>query len=484
MPSRPPAPATPAARDEDLKTAFALILKGYIAEGGEDRLAEAADLGRRAVRADTPIENIAEVFEAALNALVAEFPETPLKDVSGRVAAPLAEVLMGFGLAWRREQVRQETLRRIREQERLMAAVYRSVPLAMALLDDGGRIVSVNRGWLELFGDDEARTLGRPFALPPEAAEGADWAVTDGHGERRILQARAAMLDAGESVAAPLTVITLLDLTRERLQAEAARRQAMMESLGKVASGMAHEINNLLQPVIALSEMALDLVPPDSADPQAAELRALITPMQASGYQARQIVRNFLAFTHRESAVNQPLELTAALARAVAFVRCSVPPTLRLVVAEGQTAGPLWVRANEAQLSQILVNLVGNAADAMDRAGEVRLTLDAVELEATAAAAAGLAPGPVVRLAVSDQGCGMDEATLAHAFEPFFTTKPIGAGSGLGLAVVLGIVRGWDGTVTLSSRPGEGTTVTLVIPRMAPSGPWSRVGGSPSMGAP
>lgn len=455
--------------DPRLTEAFARILKRYVADGGERWLAGAADLGRRAVREDTPIEDIAEVFEAALTALVEEFPDMPLREVARQLSAPLAEVLMGFGLAFREQLGRKEAERRAREHERLLGAIYRGVPIAMGLADRNDRLVSVNQGWLDLFGGAEAEAVGR--SLPEFGIEGGiegeagERVLRARGGEERTVQVGSAVIDGERR----FRVVTLYDITELRRQAEALRRRDMLESLGKMASGVAHEINNLLQPILALTEIAIeDLGSPDA---DAAAVRPLLETVLDSGYKSRDIVRNFLAFARRESVVNEPVALGAALERAIAFAGCALPPSLGVRVYNRARAARIL--ANETQLSQVVLNLIANAAEAMDRRGVVEITVERVAVEAAEAARLGLAAGHCVRLAVADRGHGMDEATLAHALEPFFTTKPAGAGTGLGLSVVYGIVRSWNGAVTLASRPGHGTTVTLLIPVLedAPAAP-------------
>jgi signal transduction histidine kinase len=225
-----------------------------------------------------------------------------------------------------------------------------------------------------------------------------------------------------------------------------------MEALGRMMGAVAHEINNLLQPVMLLGQDALDrgLVAMSGR-------RHLDTILECSR-RSKDIIGDLLAFSRprqKSSEVHDPAVLLNDALRLVSQV---MPTDVTLTVRiEGR---PPSVAIDPTGFVQVLMNLAVNAAGAMDGGGELTILLDE--------APPGFGPtgdqGGYMRLRVIDTGCGMDEATLDHAFEPFFTTKPVGEGTGLGLSVVYGLVREMGGTITFDSEPGRGTTATILAP--------------------
>jgi diguanylate cyclase (GGDEF)-like protein len=228
-------------------------------------------------------------------------------------------------------------------------------------------------------------------------------------------------------------------------QAEEQRQK--MEALGRMMGGVAHEINNMLQPVALLAQDVIDqgLV----ADAGRPHLDVVLECTE----KARQIIGDLLAFSRPTQRSVEALDPATLLQNSLRLVRQAVPPSLELSVRiEGQ---PPTIAINRTTFVQILLNLVTNAAAAMDGRGELTISLDEV---------CGQRDRVFVRLRVVDTGRGMSKTTLGRAFEPFFTTKPVGQGTGLGLAVVYGLIHEMGGTITLDSEPGRGTTVTILIP--------------------
>ena len=239
---------------------------------------------------------------------------------------------------------------------------------------------------------------------------------------------------------------------RRRLEAQVLRAQKL-ESLGLLAGGIAHDFNNLLTAILGGIEAAQHAEDLDDAREslELAELGAL---------RARDLTARMLAFAGESPVLLRALDMHAACRELVSLVRLSHPPSVTWTVA----GVPVGVRGDDSQLRQVLLNLLTNAADALDSEdGQVRVQTS--ELDALPELAWILAPdgtGPWVCIEVEDDGCGMDEGTLARIFDPFFTTK--GAGRGLGMAAVLGIVSRHDGGLAVRSAPGAGTTFTLVLP--------------------
>jgi hypothetical protein len=251
-------------------------------------------------------------------------------------------------------------------------------------------------------------------------------------------------------------VVTSLDVT-QRLELEERLRQAQrLESIGRLAGGIAHDFNNLLTVISGYTEVLLE-----------SEGRSMeLTQIGAAADRATILTRQLLAFSRRQVlqprviAVNDVVEgLTPMLTRLIGEdieLEASLAPDLDPVLAD------------PSQLEQVLVNLVVNARDAMPHGGKLTIQTANVYLEEEYVSDHGeVEVGPHVMLSVTDIGTGMDAETAAHAFEPFFTTKPVGAGTGLGLATVYGIVKQSGGSIWVYSEPGRGTTFKIYLPRAA-----------------
>jgi signal transduction histidine kinase len=252
-------------------------------------------------------------------------------------------------------------------------------------------------------------------------------------------------------------VVNLRDITVDRQRAEALLQSQKMEALGQLSGGVAHEINNLLQPVIALSELGHGV-----ADKDADKVRRYFDVIGGSGRKARDVVRQVLTFARRDAVQVAPHAFAPLISDALDLVHSGLPPgvTVHRDLLTGETRAVV----NPTQVSQVVLNLVKNGADAMNGKGEVTVTLLPIQLDAPSAAALNLTPGPWLKMTVTDHGCGIDHATRARIFEPFFTTKPVGKGTGLGLSVVYSIVTGWGGTVRIESEVDKGTSAMVYIP--------------------
>jgi two-component system, cell cycle sensor histidine kinase and response regulator CckA len=259
---------------------------------------------------------------------------------------------------------------------------------------------------------------------------------------------------------AGLTGITR-DITQRRraLDLESQLQQAQkMEAVGKLAGGVAHDINNMLAAIMGLtSVMREDL---DSRSPMREDLDSIL----AACRRGRDLTWNLLAFARKGKVLHERLSLnTIASDVRLLFERTAMP--LKMTVTVELASDLAEAEGDPNQLSQALMHLALNAADAMPDGGTLVFRTANVELSAEdLRGEEELAPGPYVALEVRDTGVGMDERVKAHAFEPFFTTKPTGEGTGLGLAMVYGTARSHRGRVLLCSEPGKGTSVTIQIP--------------------
>jgi two-component system cell cycle sensor histidine kinase/response regulator CckA len=246
---------------------------------------------------------------------------------------------------------------------------------------------------------------------------------------------------------------------REKLQAQLLQAQKM-ESVGRLAGGVAHDFNNMLGVIIGNAELAMLEVDPD--EPVYRNLQQIFITVQRSAA----LVRQLLGFARKQTVSPKVLDLNDTVSGMLKMLRRLIGEDIDLVWISGHG---LWaVKIDPSQIDQILANLMINARDAIAGVGKVTIETENVAFdEAYCAQNTGFVPGEYVILAVSDNGCGMDKEILEHLFEPFFTTKEVGKGTGLGLATVYGIVKQNDGFIYVYSEPGEGTTFKIYIPRFS-----------------
>jgi signal transduction histidine kinase/CheY-like chemotaxis protein len=332
-------------------------------------------------------------------------------------------------------------------------------------------IVVLSHRW---FAGLVAATLGGFFVGAARAGFGADWwlptivaagstvLATCMHlvlgSYRRRLEALGSESEArGRELEASLAELRGEVSHRERLQSQLARSQRL-ESLGLLAGGIAHDFNNLLAIVVGHASLLLGR----SAGPDQREsLQAILD----AGDRAQLLSAELLAYAGRRERRAVPLDLAQEIAAIVELARRGLPAGVTLALEPA--AGPSFALADRAQLQQVALNLLVNAADATrERGGRVGVQVGARELSASEASelepAASRPGGPYTFVRVSDDGCGMDADTLAHVFDPFFSTK--GAGRGLGLAAALGIARAHAGGFSVESASGSGTAFTLYLP--------------------
>jgi len=244
---------------------------------------------------------------------------------------------------------------------------------------------------------------------------------------------------------------------REKLQAQLLQAQKM-ESVGRLAGGVAHDFNNKLTVILGYAQMSME--GRDRTDPIYENLQQVMN----AGNQSVSIVRQLLAFARKQIISPEVLDLNETLEDMLKMLRRLIGEDIDLTWEPGSNLWP--VKMDPSQVDQILANLCVNARDAITGVGKVTIETENVVLDENYCAdRAGFIPGDYVMLGVSDNGCGMDRETLANAFEPFFTTKEVGKGTGLGLSTVYGIVRQNHGFVNIYSEPGKGTTFKIYLPR-------------------
>ena len=250
---------------------------------------------------------------------------------------------------------------------------------------------------------------------------------------------------------------------QQRIVEEHLRVAQKMEVVGGLAGGVAHDFNNLLSVILGASDFIAADLPADSP------LQEDVKDIREAAERGAALTRQLLSLGRKEVRAPELLDLNAVVGNVSRLLFRALGPKVHTEVKYGD--GALAVVADAAQVEQVLVNLAINARDAMLAGGILEITTELQELGAAEAVMIGLEPGEYVTLAVRDYGTGMDATTRAKAFEPFFTTKGPHDGTGLGLSTVYGIARQSGGAVTLDSAPGEGTRVTLYLPRAGDTAP-------------
>jgi two-component system, cell cycle sensor histidine kinase and response regulator CckA len=255
---------------------------------------------------------------------------------------------------------------------------------------------------------------------------------------------------------------TLISDVTERKRLETELRQAQtMHAIGTLAGGIAHEFNNILMAILGYTRLVLDDVP------QGSTIWSNTQQVLMAGERARDLVQQILAFSRQVKVEPRPRKLHLLVQEALGLIRRTLPATILLQQDVEKDAGTVFTSITEVH--QIILNLCANAVHAMrDAGGTLDIRLDTVEVQGPPASQHPvLRPGSYAWLSVRDTGHGMPPDVIEHIFEPFFTTKEVGEGTGMGLAVIHGIVSHHGGAVTVHSTPGQGTTFDIYLPRVA-----------------
>lgn len=255
-------------------------------------------------------------------------------------------------------------------------------------------------------------------------------------------------------------VLMIRDVTREVLLERQLRKAQKMEAIGALAGGIAHDFNNILGIVLTCTEMALDDTAKDCP------IREDLEHVLKAGKRGKSLIRKILTFSRADEQKLAPSPIGPMVREGLKLIRTALPANIE--IRQETACGQGLVLADSVQIYQILMNLCTNAAHAMgDRGGLLDVRLEAVEMACRAErASSDLRPGPYAKLTVSDNGHGMEPEILQRIFDPLFTTKEDGTGTGLGLPVVLGIVKSHKGIVMVESEPGKGTAFHVFLPRI------------------
>jgi PAS domain S-box-containing protein len=372
----------------------------------------------------------------------------------------------------------------LRDSEARLAGMIESAMDAIVSVDAEQRVVLFNRAAETLFRCPRADALGQhlerfmPERFRPGSRRLAADAARTGLTARIMAQPGTcglrsdgeefpieASLSACRVAGRDLYTLILRDVT-ERKRAEDERRsldsqlrQAQkMEAIGRLGGGVAHDFNNMLNVILGHAELALRTLSP--VDPVQGNLQAICD----AALRSADLTRRLLAFSRPQAVAPRVIDLNAQLKGLEGLLQRMIGEDVALEFVLSEEVWP--VSLDPSQVDQTVANLAVNSRDAMPKGGKLIVETANVTLdEAYCRHRTGARPGDYVMLAVSDSGCGMDEATRERAFEPFFTTKPEGKGTGLGLSTVYGIVKQNEGVIEIYSELGHGTTLKVYLPR-------------------
>ncbi len=365
----------------------------------------------------------------------------------------------------------EEDMRKDREH---MDHILRATRTNMNTLDAEYNLLQVDAVWQNIYGDPRGRKcheyfmdIDRPCAGcgVPRALATREITVTEEFlpKENRHIEVHTIPFqnENGEWLVTEFNV----DITerkqaaaeKEKLQSQLNQAQKM-ESVGRLAGGVAHDFNNMLGVILGHTEMALEQTGPGQP------LFHNLQEVRKAAERSANLTRQLLTFARKQTVAPKVIDLNKTVERTLKMLRRLIGEDIDLAWRPGKKLTP--VKVDPFQIDQILANLCVNAKDAIAGVGKITIQTDVVAFdEAYCAVHAGFVPGKYVLLAVSDNGCGMAPETISHLFEPFFTTKEVGQGTGLGLASVYGAVKQNNGFINVYSEPGQGTTFRIYLPR-------------------
>lgn len=405
--------------------------------------------------------------------------------LENRVPLYLVEILeravMQLGTAFQRTQARK-ALKIQQEQFRNLSQEYRilldNVPDGIVYLSPDCRIRWTNRAANSFFGlsseaDIHGKTCHETFWNRDESCPDCPVVRSIQTGRNEIGELAADKNDRkfevravpmkGENGAVYGVIEIIRDITEHRKLEEQFRQAQKMESIGTLAGGIAHDFNNILSAVLGYGELVLDSM--DENAPQRDGMNAIIE----AGLRAAHLTKDLLLFSRKQVSDKGPVEINSVISKIEKFIRRIIGEDIQCGTHLNRK--PIIIHADAHQIEQVLMNLATNARDAMPKGGVFTISTTSIELDRDFVDAHGFGkPGSYVLVTVSDTGKGMDKKTTEKIFEPFFTTKELGKGTGLGLAVVYGIVNDHQGYVHVYSEPDKGTVFRIYLPMIRESG--------------
>jgi PAS domain S-box-containing protein len=379
---------------------------------------------------------------------------------------------------------RKHAEKALRESEKRYRTILNEMSEGYHEVDLEGNFTFFNEAFLNLFGYSSDEMLGTNFSCyaADEAIakriyriynetyrtgvpiQNCEWDILRKDGERRTLEFYASLVRDSKGnpvgfrgIVRDITQEKLAEHERERLQAQLTQAQKM-ESVGRLAGGVAHDFNNMLGVILGHAELALQKTR-NKQDPC-----SNLEKIQTAARRSADLTKQLLAFARKQIIEPKVLDLNHTVENMLSMLRRLIGEDIDLAWVPSRKLWP--VKMDPSQVDQILANLCVNARDAISGVGKLTIETGMITFDpAYCDDHEGFIPGDFVMLAVSDDGCGMDQEILENLFEPFFTTKEVGKGTGLGLATIYGICKQNNGFINVYSEPGQGSTFKIYLPR-------------------
>ncbi len=395
--------------------------------------------------------------------------------LQSRLESMVAERTME--LAAINDMLKKEIEERERVGEMIVAAkkewesTFDSVQDPIILLDKDYRIKRLNMAMAHRLGVGPQSIVGKPcaYVFDQEDAPGERSKIImemiDGRFHSREMSipklrgdfiiTASPIYESGETLAG--AVFVAHDVTESKAMERQLRQNQKMEAIGALAGGIAHDFNNILGIIMGFSEMILDSVKSEQ------DLKRRVNHILEACRRAKDLIQQILTFSRQSEHELRPLKAAPLIKETMKLIRATLPNTIG--IEESIAASRDRIMAEPSQIQQIVMNLCGNASHAMrERGGVLRVALENVDAPVKAPGLERVKPGPCLKLTVSDTGQGIPKDIIERIFDPFFTTKKPGEGTGMGLSVVHGIVRDYQGGIAVESEPGQGTTFSVYLP--------------------
>ena len=372
----------------------------------------------------------------------------------------------------------------LQESENFLKTLLNAIPIPVFYKDKNGKYLGFNSAFETSFGETKERLIGKSvFDInPPELAEiyhaqddellksgevqRYESQVKDTQGKMRDVIFNKAVFTDNQGVVSGL-IGAVLDITeRKRAEEENSKLEAQlqqaqkMEAIGTLAGGIAHDFNNILAIILGNAELAADDVP--DSNPAMESLKEI----RKASIRAKDMIKQLLAFSRKTDEENNPINMAPIIKESMKMLRSAIPTSVEFE--QHISDDPCIVMGDAAQINQIIMNLVTNAADAMsEKGGFLEVTLENINLQEEKSCFDWvLSPGAYVRLRMRDTGEGIEPRIMDRIFEPYYTTKEVGKGTGMGLSVIHGIVKRHGGGIRVESELGAGTVFEIYFPAL------------------
>ncbi|MFQ5602497.1 MAG: ATP-binding protein [bacterium] len=460
--------------DESLQTEYYQILKSYVSHPEETHLASAGKLGKTLVQNQIPHENIVELHEKALSRLVHELPPARLPEILQHISSPLMELFISYDMAFQeRLHKHLQAEKALRESEEKFRTLFEKSKDAIFISSPDGKILDINTAGVELFGfpsreellnaniyqdlyvSSHDSQLFKQILEQQGFVKDFELQLNTKNGEKlTVLKTATTLRDSNNNIKAIHGIIR--DITENKKLQEQLLHAQKMETIGILAGGIAHDFNNILTTILGNAEFGL-------SDLQHGQIGyEHFVQIKKAANKASDLTNQLLSFSRQQVLKKNYLNVNHTIDDLLKMLRRILGEDIELFVSLPEKSTLIY--ADPGQIQQILMNLFVNARDAMQHGGKLQLKVSNVIRAESMSKNAVNGNSKYVQILVSDNGIGIEKKNLSQIFDPFFTTKEVGKGTGLGLAVVYGIVKQHDGFIEVESEVGRGTTFRVMLP--------------------